>query len=140
MNIFKIPKLFWVLFVLSVMLFILFFPILQDEWLARRWENQIKKQNPEELRAWALKLFSIYATNQNDLYVVITNPPPSGMPVSKYGPRMVLSSDHTDKGAIPYVFMVWRFTRARGIYVGNTNYSRNEQNIWRPGIYFYTEP
>jgi hypothetical protein len=129
-----------VAFVLLLLAFVFFYPILNDEWRSRKWESQIRQeQDPEELRAWAINLFTLHATNQNDLFVLITNSPPQGIPVSKYGPKIEMSWD-TGKGAILHLFMTWRYMRARGLYIGDTNYFIGENNNWRPGIYFYTEP
>ncbi|HVU28576.1 MAG TPA: hypothetical protein VHG71_12675 [Verrucomicrobiae bacterium] len=124
-----------------VFLGIIVFPVLWDEWLARKWEQQIRqKQNPEELRTWAKELFALYSTNQFELQMQITNTPPKGIPVSKYGPTILLEKDNTDSGPSEHLFLIWKFIRARGLYVGETNYVSSNGKMWKPGIYFYTEP
>jgi len=138
----KISRALWVgILVLILLVCLIFFPVFQDEWLARKWEVQIKKhQDPEELRAWAMKLWQPYITNKHYLFVKITNRPPEGIPVSKYGPDITLMSRNATNGSMPYLMMIWRGVRAWGIYIGDTNFNGVGYETWKPGIHFYREP
>jgi len=139
---FKIPRAIWIVIFIPVLFVLLIvFQFLREEWLVRKWETQIKQnQDPEELRAWAMKLWQPYVTNKDYLFVKITNRPPQGIPVTKYGPEIVIMGRDTTNGTIPYVMMLWKVERAWGLYVGDTNFVRMEQGMWKPGIYFYREP
>jgi hypothetical protein len=135
----KIPH-FILVFLIFILIGLFISPILWNEWLARNWERQIKlEEDPNELRAWAEKIFALYATNQIDLPMQITNAPPREFPASKYGPTILLEKSDANS-SIPHLFLIWKFTRARGLYIGETNYVRSDGEIWKPGIYFYTEP
>jgi hypothetical protein len=138
----KIPRAIWiVIFILALFVSLFAFQFLHEEWLVQKWEAQIKQnQDPEELRAWAMKLWQPYVTNKDYLFVKIANNPPQGIPVSKYGPEIVVMGDGSTNGSAPYVLMTWRITRVWGLCVGNTNFVRMGQEMWKPGIRFYREP
>ncbi|MEI6194851.1 MAG: hypothetical protein WCS42_11030 [Verrucomicrobiota bacterium] len=138
----KIPRAIWlVIFIPVLFVFLIAFQFLREEWLVRKWEAQIKQnQDPEELRTWAMKLFQSYATNGGHLYVQITNSPPQGIPTSKFGPQITLTSYDTTNGTMPSVRLLWMVTRAWGLCVGDTNFVGMGQEVWKPGIRFYREP
>jgi hypothetical protein len=142
MKISKSSRTIWIIFSVLI-LFVSFFvfPIVHSEWLMRTYQNQIKQtQSPEELRSWAMEMFALYATNKNQMITTITNPPPSKIPVSEYGPKIWIEWHEADKNPSPCLVMIWKGTRAMGLYVGNTNFVKLDGEMWQPGIYFYREP
>lgn len=116
-------------------------PVLWYRHLTRQWETQIKsQQNPEELQAWATNLLALYKdeTSRGDFFGV-TNRPPPGIPISKYGPCVYLSK-RADRQE--YVQLGWGggFLNLWGMKIGDTNLVFPDEEIWKPGIYFFQSP
>ena len=134
-----------------ILLVFLYFasPFIWYEFQIHHWEHQIRDhQDPEELRAWAINLITIYSsTNSQDMMAGrITNRPPSGIPISGRFPRVVIGYDQLSETTHgPYhVGLLWGsgFLPMWGMDIGDTNFvCRHEKKTeWKPGIYFFLEP
>jgi hypothetical protein len=114
-----------------------------------RTKAQIKRhQDPEELRAWALNLVSIYSAS-NSMEMIpgtVTNRPPPGIPTSGRLPRVAVLHDHLSDGSYNqwHIALLWGtsdFAPSMAMFIGDTNFVCSGEAVteWKPGIYFSSQ-
>jgi hypothetical protein len=112
------------------------------------WEHKIKAhQDPEELRAWAVKLLVIYSSsNFADIMPGrVTNRPPATIPTSGLNPRIFVQGNQRSSSGLGHITLEWEegsFKPMWGIDIGDTNFVTSHKNpeMWVSGIYFFVEP
>jgi hypothetical protein len=138
------PVSFVAVIVFLVIFFVVYGPFISIRFEKSRGIAHIRRhQDPEELRAWASNLISLYSKSNYAAHYSgfeVTNRPPSGIPISdrfcgvwvqRYGYSANEYTDHVVivcAGGASY----W------GMDIGNTNYVHKDYTTieWKPGIYF----
>jgi hypothetical protein len=114
-------------------------PIIWYENPTKHWESQIRRQqNPAELQAWASHLIELYSKTTQSVRF-LTNKPPTGIPISRYGSGAALMKAHSTREA-EHIRLGWGrgdFLPLRGMEIGDTNFASGSTNMWKPGIFFF---